>query len=97
MVHRVFTVQDEGYLERTLGAIKSRIMGRYARGTPPSGTAEKIDFKGFMTVLPFIIKGLLTRKAKRSPFFAEDGRTPIVSAIVLSLQERNAIRQRLGF
>jgi hypothetical protein len=53
MVHRVFTVQDAGYLERTFGAIRSRIMGRYARGTPPSGTAEKIDFKGFVTVLPF--------------------------------------------
>jgi hypothetical protein len=93
----VFTVQDAGYLERTFGAIRSRIMGRYARGTPPSGTAEKIDFKGFMTVLPFIIKGLVMGKAKRSPFFAADGRTPIVPAIVLSLQERNAIRQRLGF
>lgn len=97
MVNRVFTVQDAGYLERTFGAVKSRIMGRYARGTPPSGTAEKIDFKGFMTVLPFIIKGVLTGRAKGSPFFAEDGRTPIVPAIVLSLQERNAIRQRLGF
>jgi hypothetical protein len=97
LVHRVFTVKDPSYLDRTFGVIKSRIMGRYARGTPPSGTAEKIDFKGFVTVMPFIIKGLLMGKAKRSPFFAEDGRTPIVPAIVLSLQERSAIRQRLGF
>lgn len=97
LVHRVFTVQDAGYLDKTFGAIRSRIMGRYARSTPPSGTADKIDFKGFMTVFPFVAKGLLTGKAKRSPFFAEDGRTPIVPPIVLSLQERNAIRQRLGF
>lgn len=97
LVHRVFTVKDPSYLDRTLGVIKSRIMGRYARGTPPSGTAEKIDFKGFVTVLPFIIKGLLMGKAKRSPFFAEDGQTPIVPPIVLSLTQRNAIRQRLGF
>lgn len=97
LVHRVFTVKDAGYLERTFGAIKSRIMGRYARGTPPGGTAQKMDFKGFMTVLPFMLKGVLTGKAKHSPFFAEDGRTPIVPVTVLSLQERNSIRQRLGF
>lgn len=97
MVHRVFTVKDPGYLERTLGAVRSRIMGRYARGTAPSGTAAKIDFKGFMLVLPFIIKGFVTGKVKASPFFAADGRTPIVPPTLLSLQERNAIRQRLGF
>jgi hypothetical protein len=97
MVHRVFTVEDSGYLERTFGAVRSRIMGRYARGTPPSGTAEKLDFKGFRTVLPFIIKGLVTGKAKGSPFFAQDGRTPIVPPILLSLQEKQAIRKRLGF
>jgi hypothetical protein len=97
LVHRLFTVKDRSYLDRTFGAIKSRIMGRYARGTPPSGTAEKIDLKGFITVMPFIIQGLLAGKAKRSPFFAADGQTPIVPPVVLSLTERNAIRQRLGF
>jgi hypothetical protein len=96
LVHRLFTVKDPSYLDRTFGPIKSRIMGRYARGTPPSGTAEKIDFKGFITVMPFIIKGVLAGKAKRSPFFAKDGHTPIVPPIVLSLAQRNAIRQRLG-
>lgn len=96
-VHRVFTVKDPGYLEKTLGPVRARIQGKYARGTPPSGTADKVDFKGFMTAFPFILKGLLTGKAKPSPFFAEDGQTPIVSPTVLSLEERNAIRQRLGF
>jgi hypothetical protein len=96
-VHRVFTVPDPSYLVRTLGPVKSRIMGRFARGTPPSGTAKNINFKGFMTVLPFIVKGMLTGKAKHSPLFERDGKMPIVPPIVLSLQERNAIRQRLGF
>ncbi|HEY0938952.1 MAG TPA: DUF6151 family protein [Steroidobacter sp.] len=97
LVHRVFTVEDSGYLERTFGAVRARVMGRYARGTAPSGTADKVDFKGFMAAFPFILKGLVTGKARPSPFFAEDGQTPIVSPIVLSLQERNAIRQQLGF
>lgn len=96
-VHRMFSVQDPGYLERTLGPVKSRIMGRYARGTPPSGTATNIDFKGFMTVFPFLAKGLLTGKSKPSPLFENDGRTPIVQPVVLSLDERNAIRRQLGF
>jgi hypothetical protein len=97
IVHRVFSVQDPGYLDRTLGPVKSRIMGRFARGTPPSGTAANIDFKGFMTVLPFLLKGLLTGKAKHSAFFEQDGRTPIVEPLVLSLEEKSAIRTKLGF
>lgn len=97
LVHRVYSVADPGYLERTLGPVKSRIMGQFARGTPPSGTAAKIDFKGFMTVLPFLMKGLLTGKGRRSPLFQQDGQTPIVDPIVLSREERNAIRTKLGF
>jgi len=97
LVHRVYSVKDPGYLARALGPIKSRIMGRFAQGTPPSGTAAKIDFKGFMTVMPFLLKGVLTGKAKPSPFFQQDGRTPIVDPQVLSVQERNAIRRKLGF
>jgi hypothetical protein len=97
MVHRMFSVPDPGHLERTLGPVKSRIMGRFARGTPPAGTAKNIDFHGFMTVLPFLAKGMLTGKSKPSPLFENDGRTPIVQPIVLSLDERNAIRRQLGF
>lgn len=97
IVHRVYSVKDPGYLERTLGPIKSRIMGRFARGTPPSGTAANIDFKGFVTVFPFLLKGMLLGKAKRSPFFEQDGRTPIVQPIVVSLDEKNALRRKLGF
>jgi hypothetical protein len=97
MVHRVYSVKDAGYLEKTLGPIKSRIMGRFAKGTPPNGTASGIDFKGFVTVLPFLLKGVVMGRAKGSPFFEQDGRTPIVHPVVLSLDEKNAIRRRLGF
>lgn len=97
LVHRVYDVKDPGYLARTLGPVKSRIMGRFAQGTPPDGTAAKIDFKGFMTVFPFLFKGLLTGKARHSPFFEQDGRTPIIAPIVVPAAERTAIRRKLGF
>jgi hypothetical protein len=97
IVNRMYSVEDPGFLERTFGPIKSRIMGRFARGTPPSGTAANIDFKGFVTVLPFLLKGMLLGKAKHSPFFEQDGRTPIVPPVVVPLDEKNALRQKLGF
>jgi hypothetical protein len=97
IVHRAYAVKDPGYLERTFGPVKSRIKGRFAKGTPPSGTPSDMDFKSFITVLPFLLKGLLTGKAKNSPFFENDGQTPIVPPVVLSLDERSAIRHRLGF
>jgi len=95
VVHRVFTVKDSGYLERTFGGVRSRIGGRFARGTPPRGTAQKIGFKAVL-VLPFMLKGFVTGKVKPSPFFADDGR-PIVPPVVLPLPEKDAIRRRLGF
>jgi hypothetical protein len=93
----MYSVKDPSLLERTFGPIKSRIMGRFARGTPPSGTAANIDFKGFVTVFPFLLKGMLLGKAKRSPFFQQDGRTPIVAPVVVPLDEKNALRKKLGF
>lgn len=97
ILHRVYCVNDSHSLEKTFGPIKSRIEGRFAKGSLPSGTAAGIDFKGFITVLPFLLKGVLMSKAKNSPFFQKVGQTPIVPPLVLSFDERNAIRRRLGF
>ena len=97
ILHKPYTVKDAQYLEKTLGAVKSRIKGRFARGTPPEGTSANIGFKDAFTVLPFLLKGRILGKAKPSPFLKEDGVTPIVPPYVLSLEERNLIRQKLGF
>ena len=64
-------------------------MGRYALGTPPVGTPRKFDLKAVLTVLPFMLKGKLFGKSKPSPFFADDGATPVVVPYVLSEAERN--------
>lgn len=82
-ISRVFTIQDTNLPERYLGAVKTRIMGRFAQGTPPDGTSLKTGLKDFMVVVPFILKGFIQRKTKNSPFF-KNGRTPIVETEILS-------------
>lgn len=94
---RIYTVKDPNLLEKTLGPIKSRIQGRFAQGTLPKGTADKLGFKDIAAVVPFLLKGLLLGKAKPSPFYQKDQTTPIVSPRILSLEERNEVRKRLGF
>lgn len=86
----VYTAGMGAQLDQTLGPVRSRIMGRYAKGTPPAGTPEKFNLKAFMTVMPFILKGKLFKKSRPSPFFAEDGVTPIVAPHILSEAERQA-------
>lgn len=86
----VYTARDSNRLDQVLGPVRSRIMGRYAKGTPPAGTPAKFNMKAFVTVLPFILKGKLLKKVKPSPFFAENGVTPIVPPYVLSEAERQA-------
>lgn len=97
IINRTFIVTDISYLEKTFGPIKSRILGRFARGTAPAGTSSKVKLSDMLVVLPFILKGLLRGSAKGSPFFKNDGKTPIVEPVVLALEERNRIRSSLGF
>ena len=82
---------DAQALDRLLGPVRSRIMGRYAVGTPPAGTPKTFDLKALLTVMPFMLKGKLLRKSRPSPFFAEDGATPVVVPYVLSKAERKAL------
>jgi hypothetical protein len=95
LIHCVFNRDGAGSLDQALGPVRSRIMGRFASGTPPAGTSAKLSIGDIWFVLPFMLRGLLLGKKKASPFLEADGRTPIVEPYVLNLQERNAIRSRL--
>src|SRR4051794_38481885 len=81
-------------VEESLGPVKSSIMGKYAKGTPPPRTPQTFDFKGMKLVLPYILKGILLGKAKHSPFFANG--EAIVPPEVLSADERQAARAAAG-
>lgn len=96
-LNRAYSIKEPNYLEKTLGNIKSRIYGKYARGTPPKDTSQTMNFKNVKVVLPFVVKGFLTGKAKNSPFFEKDGVTPITVPKVLTPEERNQIRGTIGF
>ena len=76
ILHNAYRAADPQALDR-LGPVRSRIMGKYAKGKPPFEIAERINFKAMMSVLPFLLKGKLFGKSKPNPFFKEDGTTPI--------------------
>ncbi len=88
-----FCHKDPNYLDKTLGPVKSRIMGRFAKGNVAPHTAEKINLRSILTVLPFILKGRLFKKNKNSPFFEADGRTPIVKPYILTPREREELHE----
>lgn len=97
LIHRVYNVQDRKFLEKILGPVKSAISAKYARGTPMEIASEKLTLKDFWTVFPFLFKGFLAKKFMPSPFFQSDRVTPIVAPKILTLEERNSIREKLGF
>ena len=80
----VYTAMDAHQLDQALGPVRCRVMGRYAKGMPPAGTHAKFNLKAFIPVMPFILKGVLLKKSRPSPFFAEDGRTPIVTPQIVN-------------
>ena len=55
-LRRVYTVVDADLLDRTFGPVRSSIMGRFAKGTPPAGTPKTFNMKAFVTVMPFICR-----------------------------------------
>ena len=86
----VYTVKDGQKIDQTLGPVRSRIMGRYAKGSPPVGTPQKFNLKAILTVMPFMLKGKLFGKSMPSPFFSANGITPVVTPHVLSVAEKKA-------
>ena len=44
------------------------------------------------SVMPFMLKGMLTGNSKPSPFFGADGVTPVAPVTVLSKAQREAAR-----
>lgn len=59
------------------GKIKARIMGAFATSTPPYKVSNKIAPRDMLVVMPFILKGKIFGKHKQSPFFKEDGYSPV--------------------
>jgi hypothetical protein len=86
---RMYLSKGAARLDRELGPVKSSIMGKHAKGSLPAGIPQTFDFKGMITVIPFIIKGKILGKAKHSPFF-ENGEA-IVVPLVLTEEERSRV------
>lgn len=86
---RMYTVKDPHRLDKELGPVRSSIMGKYAKGTPPPGTPQKFDFKGVALVMPYLIKGMLLGKSKPSPFF--ENSEAISAPKILTSEERSKI------
>ena len=78
----VYRFNDTIELTEILGTVRSRIMGKYAQGTPPEGTPATFDLGAVYAVIPFIVKGKLLGKSKPSPFLKADGETPIVEPVL---------------
>lgn len=80
----LYTHSSDQDIDRILGPVRSRIMGKFAKGTPPAGTARKMNLQSAITVLPFMLKGKMLGKSMPSPFFKADGVTPVVLPEIVS-------------
>jgi hypothetical protein len=93
VLRNMYTQDDAQLPERVLGPLRSSIMGKFATGPVPPGTPNTMSFQAARSVMPFMAKGFFGRKITPSPFFGEDGKTPIVQPTVLTVQERERLMQ----
>ena len=95
VIDRAFKVKDTHLLEKQLGPVRSRVMGKFAVGPLPENASKTMGFKDAKVVMPFLLKGFLLGRKKPSPFFKDDGQTPITEPKILSLDERKSILNRI--
>ncbi|MBX3018151.1 MAG: hypothetical protein KF767_09705 [Bdellovibrionaceae bacterium] len=88
MISTIFAFKDENDRREVLGEIRSRVMGKFARGTPPPGTAETMDLGTLWWVAKFMLPAFLKRQHKPHPFF--QNATPVVPPRVLTPEENKA-------
>lgn len=91
-----FVQKNPEFLEKTFGPIKSRILGKFAKGEVASNTASKMNFLAFKTVFPFILKGKIFKRHRNSPFFESDGLEPISKPHVMNSMERESLREKFN-
>ena len=68
---------------KSLGDIKSRVMGKHKVGAPPFKVSEKMGLGDAFNVIPFILKGFFQKRFRGSPFYQADGVTPVKEPVYL--------------
>ena len=71
VIHSCVEFQGKEIREKVLGPVYARIFGKDGIGILPPGSHHKAPLLMFLTVIPFMVKGLLLKKAKPNPFFDE--------------------------
>lgn len=69
---RVFVAKDPKKLDEIFQQVRASIMGKYGHGILPPGTPKKFNFKGFLSVMPFLLNGILKGRKRPSPFFENE-------------------------
>lgn len=80
---------------QALGQVKSRVMGKFAHGKPPEGTSDRFKPRDFLSVAPFLLKGLILGKSKNHPFFKPVTQEPKVAPYVLTKEERENLLKKV--
>ncbi|MBL7555217.1 MAG: hypothetical protein JNM24_05285 [Bdellovibrionaceae bacterium] len=95
MLSSMLPYKSETERTQALGNVKSRVMGAFALGQPPADASSKFKPKDFLSVVPFILKGLVTGKNKNHPFFKLPSYEPKSAPYVLTLEERKTLLQKI--
>ena len=87
---------SEAIPEDRVGPIKARINGRFGHGTQPEGSHPKAPFGVIASAVFGLLGAFVRREHRPTPFFDLETGKSVVEPTVMSKEERNEIRGRLG-
>lgn len=82
--------------DQLLTPLRFRVMGKFAIGQPPAGTASAMAPAALFSIVGFLILGFWRKKQKPSPLFDAETGQPLAVAYILSAQERDGLRRLCG-
>ncbi|PMN72439.1 DUF6151 family protein [Enterovibrio norvegicus] len=65
-------LQGEGK-EAAVGPVKCYVMGKFAKGTPPTNPHPKFSFASLAAVMSFVLKNKIQGNNVPTPFFSDNG------------------------
>ncbi|WP_407333465.1 DUF6151 family protein [Enterovibrio sp. 27052020O] len=63
--------------DAAFGPVKFYVMGKFAKGTPPTSPSPKFSFSSLVTVMSFMLKNKIKGTNIPTPFFDEQGRSVV--------------------
>lgn len=96
VVHNIMSFKSAEERNQVLGSITGRVQGKYGIAPLPPGTWQTMSMGLVYRVLHFMLRAMIKKQGRPSPFFDEVSGNSKATPLILSVEERERLRPLCG-